>query len=173
MDTVQYAMARIGIERPSWQTLIVSALRETALPAEALWDTFTRLGTWPLWSAPLHVGARWLGEPAWIVGAKFEQTLELGFPIGRSVDRVTIGAVEPGRMVAWWDVEGGVRSCHVWQFAEIAPGRTRVTDAEVFHGPVVGLLKPLVAARWRRLFEASAEGLEAATRRAWTAAEAI
>ena len=173
MDTVQYAMDRIGIERPSWQTLTVSALRETALPAEALWDTFTRLGTWPLWSAPLHVGTRWLGEPDWIVGAKFEQTLELGFPIGRRVDHVTIGAVEPDRMVAWWNLEGAVWSCHVWQFAKAVPGRTLVTDTEVFHGPAVGLLRPLVAARWRRLFQASVAGLEAATRRARTAAATV
>jgi hypothetical protein len=171
MDVVQYAMDRIGLRRPSWRTLIVSATREAALPTEALWDTFTRLETWPLWSAPLHVGTRWLSNPDWAEGATFEQTLELGSPFGpHSVDRVTIGAIEPGRMVAWWRTEGAVKTCHVWEFAEVAPGRTRVTDAEVLHGLPIGLVKPLVRTRWRRLFEASVAGLEAAAKRGRAAA---
>jgi hypothetical protein len=164
MDTVGYAMDRLGIERPSWQTLTVSVQREVALPAEALWATFTRLGTWPLWSAPMHLGTSWLGEPDWVVGARFEQTLELGFPLGRVAHRVTVRAVEPGRMVAWWGTVHGVRSCHVWELAEAGPGRTRVADTLVLEGLALGLLKPLVTARWRRMFEASVAGLEAAAR---------
>src|SRR5262245_58658144 len=166
-DTVGYPMSRIGLERRSWQTLVVSASREVALPAEALWRAFTRLETWPEWSAPLHQATRWLGSPDWVPGATFEQTLQLGFPLGRMVATVTLGAVEPPRMVSWWHTGGGVRSCHVWDFDEVSPGRTRVTDTEVFHGLFMGLVKPLVATRWRSLFAASVAGLErAATRSA-------
>jgi hypothetical protein len=162
MDTIRYAMSRIELERPSWQTLVVSASKEVAQPAEALWRAFTRLETWPAWSAPLHRATRWLGDPDWVPGATFEQTLQLGFPIGRQVATVTLGAVEPARMVSWWHTDGGLRSCHVWDFDEVSPGRTRVTDTEVFHGLAMGLVKPLVASRWRSLFAGSVAGLERA-----------
>ena len=165
MDTVRYAMSRIGLQRPSWQTLVVSASREVALPAVALWRAFTRLETWPEWSGPLHQATRWLGGPDWVPGATFEQTLQLGFPLGRNVATVTLGAVEPARMVSWWHTDGGLRSCHVWAFDEMPRGRTRLTDAEVFDGLAVGLVEPLVAVRWRSLFAASVAGLERAARR--------
>jgi len=159
MDTVRYAFDRIGLERPSWQTLIVSVTQDVELPAERLWATWSDLESWPRWSAPLHQATRWTGAPGWVPGATFEQTLQLGFPLGRSAYPVTVRAAEPGRMVSWWEAEGSVRSCHIWLFEELAPGRTRVTDTEVFEGLATGLLKPLLRPRWQRLFERSVDGL--------------
>lgn len=159
MDTVSYALERIGVERPTWQTLVVSAAQEIELPAAQLWNTWTRLESWPEWSRPLHEATRWTGQPGWVAGATFEQILQLGFPVGRSVNPVTVGAVDPGRLVSWWHTEGSMRTCHVWSFAELSSSRTRVTDTEVFHGLSVGLLKPLLLGNWQRRFAASVAGL--------------
>ncbi len=166
METVTYALNRIGVERPSWKTLIVSASQEVDLPAEKLWSTWAKLESWPDWSAPLHEATRWTGPPGWAPGATFEQTLRLGFPIGRSVASVTVGAAEPGHRASWWHTDG-LKSCHVWDFTVVSQARTRVTNTEVFEGLSVGLMKPLIRGHWQRLFEASVAGLaRAATRSA-------
>jgi hypothetical protein len=158
METVRYVIDHIGVERPSWQTLVLSASREVDLPVERLWSTWADLESWPRWSA-LHEATRWTGTPGWTAGATFEQALQLGFPIGRSVNAVTVRAAEPGHLVSWWETEGSLRSCHVWLFEALSPERTRVTDTEGFHGLAMGLMKPLLRPRWQRLFEASVDGL--------------
>ena len=161
IETVRYALDHIGIQQPSWQTLVLSATRDVDLPADRLWSTWADLGSWPRWSA-LHEAARWTGKPGWAPGATFEQTLQLGFPVGRSVNPVTVGAAEPGHLISWWEAGGSLRSCHVWVFDALSPRQTRVTDTEVFHGLATGLLKPLLRPRWQRLFEQSVEGLAGA-----------
>jgi hypothetical protein len=161
VDTVAFALQEIGVGRPSWQTVVVSAAQEAALPRQVLWDVWGQLADWPRWSVPLHVSTRWTGDPGWKVGATFEQVLDLGFPLGRTVSAETVGAVVAGERVSWWNDARGIRSCHVWDFASLAPDRTLVTDTEVFHGVVMGLLKPLAARRWQRLFASSVAGLVA------------
>ena len=158
-ETTSYALSRLGGQRPSWKTLIVSATRDVDLPPDRIWNTWSKLESWPDWSTPLHEATRWTGPPGWTPGATFEQTLRLGFPIGTSVNAVRVGAVEPGRLVSWWDTEGSIKSCHVWNFSPLAQERTRVTDTEVFDGVLIGLLKPLLRRSWQRLFEASVAGL--------------
>lgn len=159
MNTIQYALQKIGVERPSWQTVVVSASKEVTLPRQPLWDAWTKLEDWPQWSVPLHVSTRWIGEPGWRVGATFEQVLNLGFPLGQTVSPETVGAVVNGESVSWWKDAKGIKSCHVWQFAALAPDRTQVTNTEVFHGVSIGLLKPLAARNWQSMFEASVAGL--------------
>jgi hypothetical protein len=156
--TIQYALDRIGMERPSWQTLVISATRDVELPPGRLWATWADLESWPRWS-PLHEAARWTGTPGWVAGATFEQTLQLGFPVGRGVYAVTVRAAEPGHLVSWWEAEGSVRSCHIWLFDALSPERTRVTDTEVFEGLATGLLKPVLRPRWQRLFERAIDGV--------------
>jgi hypothetical protein len=159
MNTIQYALEKIGVERPSWQTIVVSASKEVPLPRQSLWDNWVKLEDWPNWSVPLHLSTRWIGEPGWRVGATFEQVLDLGFPLGQTVSLETVGAIVDDESVSWWKEAKGIKSCHVWEFAALAPNRTRVTNTEVFHGVATGLIKPLATRNWQRLFEASLAGL--------------
>ncbi|MCI0393839.1 MAG: SRPBCC family protein [Chloroflexi bacterium] len=159
MNTIQYALQKIGIQQPTWQTVVVSAAKEVALPRELLWDTWAKLEEWPQWSVPLHLSTRWIGEPGWRVGATFEQVLNLGFPLGQTVSSETIGAVVDAESVSWWKDAKGIKSCHIWEFAALAPDRTQVTNTELFHGVSMGLLKPFAARNWQRMFEASVVGL--------------
>jgi hypothetical protein len=159
MNTIQYALQKVGLEQPSWKTVVVSASEEVTLPRESLWEIWMKLEEWPHWSTPLHVSTRWIGEPGWRVGATFEQVLDLGFPLGQTVSPETVGAIVDAESVSWWKDVKGIKSCHVWEFAALSPDRTRVTNTEVFHGVSMGLLKPLAARNWQRLFEASVTGL--------------
>jgi hypothetical protein len=153
------ALQTIGLSKPTWQTLIVAAAQEIDLPAAGLWETWSRLGDWPLWSTPLHLAAHWAGAPGWATGASFTQTINLGFPIGQLISTETVVAYIPGRQVSWARDQKGIRSCHIWDFEPLAVDRTRVTNLEVFHGLPIGLLKPLVAGRWQQLFAQSVAGL--------------
>jgi hypothetical protein len=100
-----------------------------------------------------------VGEAGWGERAKFEQDLNLGFPLGTITAQEKIDAIVPGESLMWCKDENGVKSCHVWRFEALSNGRTRVTNVEVFHGAAMGLVKPLVASNWQKLFEASVEGL--------------
>lgn len=153
------ALQTIGLRTPTWQTLTVVAAQDADLPVAALWETWTRLGDWPLWSTPLHLAAHWAGSPDWAPGASFTQTINLGFPIGRLTSTETVAACAPGRQVAWARDQKGIRSCHIWDFEPLATDRTRITNLEVFHGLPIALLKPLVADRWQHLFVQSVAGL--------------
>jgi hypothetical protein len=155
---VQAALRQIGIEKPTWQTVIAFASRETAIPRQKIWGTWTKLETWPSFS-PLYAQTRWLGQPGWEVGATFEQALNLGFPLGENRSREEVGAIEPGERVSWWKDERGIKSNHIWVFEDVPGSGTRITNVEVFHGLIMGLLKPLVAGRWQRLFEVTVDGL--------------
>jgi hypothetical protein len=161
--SVAIALAKIGIAQPTWKTLVIAAAQEANVPAPLLWEIWARLEDWPAWSAPLHQAARWTGTPGWTPGATFEQTLNLGFPLGQTTSTETVGAVGepsgPGRQVMWWKDEKGIRSCHIWEFEALTPDRTRVANLEVFHGTPIGLLKLLVAQNWQRRFEQSVAGL--------------
>jgi len=159
MDTIQYVLQKIGLEKPTWQTVVVSASQEVTVPAQALWNVWMKLVEWPQWSIPLHAATRWTAEPSWQVGVTFEQILNLGFPLGKTVSEETVGAIRAGEFVSWWKDEKGIKSCHVWEFMALSPDRTRVTDTEVFHGVPMGLLKPLLVKPWQRMFEASVAGL--------------
>jgi hypothetical protein len=118
-----------------------------------------KLEDWPQWSIPLHVSTRWIGEPGWRVGATFEQVLNLGFPLGQTVSPEIVGEVVVPESVSWWKGAKGIKSCHVWEFTALAADRTQITNTEVFHGVTIGLLKPLAARNWQRMFEASVVGL--------------
>jgi len=159
MNTTEYALQKIGLKRPTWQTVVASASGEVALPRKLLWEVWMKLEDWPSWSRPLHVSARWTSEPGWKAGATFEQTLDLGFPLGRTVSPETVGAIANGELVSWWKEANGIKSCHVWEFSEPASGRTRVTNTEVFHGPAIGFIKPFAAGNWQKMFEATVAGL--------------
>lgn len=159
MDVVTSALHKIGLEKPTWATVIVASSQDVDIPQAILWETWSRLEDWRLWSKPLHSASRWIGTPGWAVGAKFEQDLNLGFPLGKTTSAETVGALVPGTSVMWWKDEKGIKSCHIWEFEPLNEGRTRITNVEVFHGTAMGLIKPLVAKNWQRLFEQSVGGL--------------
>ncbi|MCI0712677.1 MAG: SRPBCC family protein [Chloroflexi bacterium] len=148
----------MGVDEPTWKTLVVYASEETDRPREELWEMWTRLENWPDYS-PLFAGTRWIGEPGWKVGATFEQELILGFPVGAMRSKETVDELEAGRRVGWSKDQKGIKSKHVWLFEELSDGGTRITNLEVFHGTAIGLIKPLVKDRWKRLFKATVEGI--------------
>ena len=155
---VKQALQPLDLVQPNWQTLIVFGEREVNIPRERIWQIWTRLEEWPKWSA-LHTSTRWLNRSEWQVGAQFEQVLNLGFPLGSITAIETVGAIIPGERVSWWKDEKGIRSNHVWTFEALPDGGTHITNLEIFHGMSIGLIKPLVASRWQRLFQGSVDGL--------------
>ena len=44
------ALHQMGIEQASWQTLIASASKEVNLLRQVLWEAWTKLEDWPIWS---------------------------------------------------------------------------------------------------------------------------
>lgn len=153
------ALRSMGLsDKPTWKTVIISASRDVEVPVEKLWETWSCLESWPQWSS-LHASARWAGEPSWQVGARFEQALRLGFPFGRVTSVETVEQFFPGREVGWSKTSGGVKSCHVWSFTLLPNRRVRVTNIEVFHGTLIGVLKPLILFQWQKAFEKSLNGL--------------
>ncbi|HEX3054263.1 MAG TPA: SRPBCC family protein [Aggregatilineaceae bacterium] len=161
MDPVKTALQQIGLEKATWKTVVVSASQEVDLPRAILWETWARLEAWPNWSKPLHLAARWSGPAGWVAGATFEQELNLGFPVGKMTSAETVGAVVPEEQVMWSKDEKGIKSCHIWRFETVSANRTRVSNVEVFHGTLMGLVKPLVANRWQQYFEQAVKGLAA------------
>jgi hypothetical protein len=155
----------IGVAAPSWQTVVILSSRDVDLPAAKLWAAWERLETWPSWAVPLVIDAKWIDAPGWRAGARFEQTLDLGFPLQRLQTTETVGIATPGRLVSWWKDLGGIKSNHIWSFEELPNGGSRVVDLEIFHGVLVGLARPLVEERWQHRFDAALDGLILAARR--------
>src|SRR5262245_50259423 len=94
-DDVAFCLEQIGITEPSWRTLVTAAQAVTDQPADRLWATWSDLPRWPEWSTPLHLAARWAGADSFTPGAKFEQVIQLGFPLGRTTSHETVRVVEP------------------------------------------------------------------------------
>jgi hypothetical protein len=159
MAAARSAAEAAGVPMNSWKTLVVVASGSVGAPVDEVWERFCRIEEWPLWSTPLHEGARWTGEPGFRLAGGFEQVLALGFPLGTIRSEEFVTRLTPGREVMWCKSEGGVTSCHVWRFTPVTPERTFVVNAEVFHGAPVGVLAPLVQSRWSRLFQQSVSGL--------------
>ena len=156
---VRAAAEAAGVPVDSWKTLVVASSGSVGAPVEKAWEHFSRIEEWPLWSTPLHQGARWKGEPGFRLAGAFEQVLALGFPVGTVRSEEFVTRLTPAREVVWCKSEGGITSCHIWRFTPVTPGRTFVVNAEVLHGAPVGLLAPLVQSRWSRLFQQSVSGL--------------
>ncbi|MCP2323302.1 hypothetical protein HDA40_001809 [Hamadaea flava] len=155
---VQFCLDGIGVSRPGWQTLIVAATADSMASPQDVWTLWSDLASWPSWS-PLHRSTEWTGPPGFTAGATFDQTLSLGFPAGTTTDHVTVAIAEPTQRASWSGDANGVRSCHLWTFTALAGGGTRIGNTEVFNGTVIGLTKPMLAARWRRQFQQAAVAL--------------
>jgi len=155
---IAYCLERIGKTAAGWDTLVVHGAADAAVPAKDLWTVWADLERWPAWS-PLHRSVTRTGHGELAAGAAFDQQLSLGFPVGMTTEHVTIDLLEPAGRVAWAGDANGVRSFHQWSFTPLPSGGTHVSNAEVFAGLPVAMLRPLVARRWNRLFQAGVDGL--------------
>ena len=162
---VMAGMRPLGVAEPSWQTVVIYAARDVELPREAVYDAWSRLEAWPSWARPLVIQARWLDLPGWRAGARFEQTIDLGFPLSRLHSVETVAAATPGHLVSWSKEESGVRSNHVWSFEDLPNGGTRIVDFEIFQGVLVGFARPMVEKGWQARFEDAVSGLASYARR--------
>lgn len=157
----QYALSRIGKSAPDNRTMTVEAARVIFAPAAEVWEELTTLENWKSWQGELVLSARRTKGNAFEAGAEFEQLLQLGFPLGKTISKERIGEVIPGELLAWWKEDNGVASCHVWRLESLTPEVTLVTNTEVFAGKAIPFLRPLVAGRWQRAFDRAVAGLEA------------
>ena len=157
-DPAAYCLEHAGRRRASWDTLVISGTADTALPAGDLWAVWADLERWPHWS-PLHQSVTRTSPGALAAGTTFDQRLSLGFPAGTTTEHVTITELEPARRAAWAGASNGIRSCHLWSFTPLPGGGTRVSNTEAFAGLPAAILRPLVARRWNRAFQAAVDGL--------------
>jgi uncharacterized protein YndB with AHSA1/START domain len=155
---IAFCLQHVGRDRAGWDTFVVSGAADTAVPAAAVWAVWTDLEQWPTWS-PLHRSVTRTSAAELAAGATFDQRISLGFPVGTTSQQVTIDLFEPGRRVSWSGDSGGVRSCHLWSFTPSPDGGTHVSNVEVFSGVMAAALRPLVAGRWNRQFQAAVDGL--------------
>lgn len=152
------ALSRIDIAAPAWKTLLVIACAETDLPPDLMWHTWKNVDDWPAMS-PLVAAARWTEGQPWRVGSELVQQLNLGFPFRSKPSGERVISVEPGVAAEWGTNSQASLTVHVWRFDPLDPGGVRITNVEVFHGSFIGVVKPLVARRWQRLFQAQVDGL--------------
>ncbi len=164
VSSIKTALRKLGVEKPAWRTLIISASQDLKVPVDAVWETWSQLEAWTDWSKDTRTSARWLGDPGWQAGARFEQVMDMGFPLGMRRTVETVEEVDPQRRVRWCQNGGGIRACHIWTFNMLPNGRLRVTNTEVFHGTFIGLIKPIVASSWEKKYHAAVTGLAAAAR---------
>lgn len=160
---IEFVLGQLGVRRPDWKTLLLSGAGESSASTDRLWAVLEDVERWPDWS-PLHQQTAWLGSASLTMGARFEQRLNLGFPLGTSTEAVTITFSEREHLVGWTGSSGGIRSCHVWRL-DAANHGTHVSNVEAFVGVPIALIKPLVANRWRAQFQQAADGLIAAAER--------
>ena len=153
------ALRSLGVnDQPNWKTVTISATRDVEIPLEQVWETWSNLEDWPAWSA-MHTSAKWDGAPEWQVGPRFVQGMKLGFPFGHVRSTETVAQYYPEREVGWCKSTGPVKSCHIWSFNLLPNRRVRITTTEVFHGTMIGLLKPVIFLQWQRKFEKSVSSL--------------
>jgi hypothetical protein len=155
---IAFCLQRVGKDRAGLDTLVAAGEADTEVSAADLWATWTDLPRWPAWS-PLHRSVTRTGTGGLAAGATFDQQISLGFPIGTTTQHVTIDLLEPARRASWSGDSNGVRSCHLWSFSPRPDGGTHVSNVEAFAGITVAMLRPLVARRWNRLFQAAVDGL--------------
>lgn len=159
-DPVTLCLQRVGEPRLGMRTLLIRGSAQTARPPADVWDAWTDLARWPSWS-PLHVNTTWTSEGGFRPGATFEQRIALGFPIGTITAQVEVDLLRPARLASWKGNDNGIRSCHVWDFAPLPDGGTRITNVELFAGATIPLIKSLVARRWNKRFQQAVDGLVA------------
>lgn len=144
---------------PGWEVMVLAASRDSELPRERVWDIWAKLEEWPTWSMRMHQNCTWAGEPEWVVGRRFHQTVRLSWPQEEftSVERI-VQAFTPDR-VAYVREEGPYHSYQAWRFVPLPGGGTRIISVQVLLGSDVGFIRPLVETKWRKFHEQSVDAL--------------
>lgn len=155
---IRLALNNLGVQKPAWNTLVITATRDVRLPVEALWEAWSNLDDWSMWSCR-HLSARWTAKERWQPGAQFEQVMNLGFPLGRQKVKASLAEVSPGRTVRWSTARKGSKTCHIWSFTLLPNRQVRLTTTEVFQGDLYGLLKPLLILQWQKPLNRSLDAL--------------
>jgi hypothetical protein len=155
---VAQALNRMGIDSPSWKSLIVVSSADAEADPERVWLTWADIDNWPSMS-PLINGTRWTSGDPWRPGSEFVADLNLGPRLWSGTAKKRVMSVDPGRSAEWGQSKGGLRTAHLWRFEPRKSGGVHITSVAVFHGSSIGVLKPFVAKTWQRLFQAQVEGL--------------
>jgi len=155
---VMHVLNRMGIDLPSWRSLVVLNLADAEADPERVWLTWADIANWPSMS-PLVNAARWTSGDPWRPGSEFVAELNLGLRPGGETAKNRVMSVDPGRSAEWSLCGGGLRTAHLWRFEPRSSGGVHITNVAVFHGSPMGVLKPFVAKRWQQLFKAQVDGL--------------
>jgi hypothetical protein len=153
------ALQNIGVEVPNWQTIIVCSSCEINLSRQTVWEAWSRLEDWQRWSPQLIKSAEWCEAPGWKRGARFRQTIDLGFPVGQIESAETVNTVIQGLTVGWQSKTESNNEGQVWLFEDVSEGKTRVTHVGILQGSVMWFIKPLIIGRWQAKFDSGLEGL--------------
>lgn len=155
---VMQVLDRMGVESPSWKSLIVLSSADAEADSERVWVTWADIGNWPSMS-PLVNATRWTSGDPWRPGSEFVVELNLGPGRRSGTARMRVVSVDPGRSAEWGQSTGRRRTANLWRFEPRLNGGVHITSVAVFHGPSIGVLKPFVARRWQRLFQSQVAGL--------------
>jgi hypothetical protein len=155
---VMHVLDRMGIDSPSWRSLIVLSSADAEADPDRVWLTWTDIDNWPSMSSLVN-STRWTSGDPWRPGSEFVAELNLGLRLGSETAKNRVMSVDPGRSAEWGHSGGGVQTAHLWRFEPRQGGGVHITSVAVLHGSSIGVLKPFVAKRSRRLFQAQVDGL--------------
>ena len=155
---VMQVLNRMGIDSPSWKSLIMINLADAEADPKQVWLTWADITNWPSMS-PLVNATHWTSGDPWRPGSEFVAELNLGLPQWNEMVKNRVMSVDPGRSAEWGLSRGGLRTAHLWRFEPRPSGGVHITSVAVFHGSSIGVRKPFVARRWQRLFQAQLDGL--------------
>ncbi len=157
---VMHVLDRMGIDSPSWKSLIVLSSADAAADPERVWLTWADIDNWPSMSSLVNA-TQWTSGDPWRPGSEFVAELNLGrrLRLWSETAKNRVMSVDPGRSAEWGQSGGGRRTAHLWRFEPRQSGGVHITSVAVFHGSSIGVQKPFVAKRLRRLFQAQVEGL--------------
>lgn len=157
---IEYAMKQLNLTGSDYKTLIVSAMADINTSPEQAWNYIIKTDGWKRWQHPLIQSIRSSKDTLTKTGDKFEQLLDLGFPLGSVISKEIIDEYKPEKILSWKKDEKGIKSCHVWLIEPSDVAGIRVYNCEVFFGSSIPYFKMLVSRRWNRLFMQSVAALK-------------
>jgi uncharacterized protein YndB with AHSA1/START domain len=165
-------LERLGHNGASWRTLVILSSREIDVPPAVAFKAWANPAIWPGWGRPLILDAHWLvgqdqamapltlpADRRWSTGSRFEETLDLGFPLAHLSQTNRVEAVKPGSEISWRNETGSLDSYQTWSFEPLPDGGTRITVVQIFDGVAIGLGRYMVQDRWQQRFDEAIDGL--------------
>jgi hypothetical protein len=155
---VMQVLNRMGIDSPSWKSFIAVNSAESEADPERVWLTWADIDNWPSMS-PLVNATRWTSGEPWRPGSEFVAELDIRPRLRTETAKKRVISVDPGRSAEWGQSRRGLQTAQLWRFEPRQGGGAHITNVAIFHGSSIGVLKPFVAKRWQRLFQAHIESL--------------